>query len=338
MKLQKGLRVLLIGAKCRFNLEYYTFNALTSLGYKVTFHGYYDKINHFEDPIRIFGTRSRLIRQMLTPIVLGKINKELVTKATKEQPDLILVIKGEIISPETIKKLRDIGCPVVLWYPDDPRYTESYVKYILPFYDNLFVVSKKSVKKYKEMGAKKVHYLPVGCDPSIHKRININSENKNSQKRDICFIGTFSRHRANIIKSLDKFQVSIWGAFWWFGRGINDRNPPTYGPNMVKIYNSTKIVLNIHDQTDFGIKTNMRLFEAAGSGAFILSDGENGLADVFEPNKEIVCFKNKKNLIELAEYYLEESAEREKIANSSYKRAHSEHTYVKRLQKLIQTI
>jgi len=338
MKFQEGIRVLLVGAKCRYNLEYYTFNALTNLGCKVTFYGYYNKIGRFEDPIRLFGTRSKLIRQMLTPVILGKINKELVVRAKKEKPDLILVIKGEIISPDTIKNLGSVGCPVVLWYPDDPRYTSSYVKHILPFYDNIFVVSKKSVKQYKEMGAKKVHYLPVGCDPSIHRRINSDIEKDISSERDICFIGTYSSHRANTIKSLDKFQIGIWGAFWWFGRGIKGKNPPTYGPEMFKIYNSTKIALNIHDQTDYGIKTNMRLFEAAGSGAFVLSDGEKGLSDLFEPNKEIVCFENKKNLIELVEYYLRETSERKRIADSAYKRAHSEHTYVNRIQKLIQSI
>jgi len=338
MKLREGMRVLLVGAKCRYNLEHYTFSALKNLGCQVKFYGYYNGLGHWEDPVRILGTRSPQFRRFITPIALGRINRNLVTEAIRWKPDIILVIKGEIISPEALKKLKSLGCPLILWFPDDPRYTNSYIKHILHLYDDIFVVSKQTVKMYEKLGAKRAHYLPMGCDPSIHRRLDLTNEERLSLERDLCFIGTFSRHRAKVIKSLKKYRVGVWGSFWGFGLGIKDKHSSAYGPEMVKIYNSSKIALNIHDQTDYGIKTNMRLFESIGSGSFVLSDGENGLKDLFEPKKEIICYTDTNNLAELAEYYLAETSERRKIADLAYNRAHSEHTYNKRLQKLFQSI
>ena len=335
MKLSEGARVLLVGAKCKYNLEYFTFSALKSLGYQVEFYGYYNKLGKWEDPVRIFGTRSRQFRKFLTPFVLRDINKNLVKTAIKEKPDLILVIKGEIISPEALRELKTLGYPLALWFPDDPRYTNSYVKHVINLYDNVYVVSKETIKLYAQLGAKRVHYLPMACDPLVHNRIKPDELKKGLPTHNVCFIGTFSRHRAEIIKSLSKFQVNVWGSFWWLNPRIRNKHPPVYGPEMVKVYNASKIVLNIHDPTDYGIKTNMRLFEATGSGAFVLSDGEKGLKDLFEPKKEEVCYENSKDIVELVDYFLANPSERSKIATLAYNRAHTEHTYVNRVQNLL---
>lgn len=104
---------------------------------------------------------------------------------------------------------------------------------------------------------------------------------------------------------------------------------------MVKVFNTAKIVLNIHVDDDLLYKANMRLFEATGSGAFLLTDNAEDLQSFFVIGKEIVAFDDEFELSRLAHYYLCETTERDEIADAGLRKSHSMHTYEIRLENMI---
>ena len=83
---------------------------------------------------------------------------------------------------------------------------------------------------------------------------------------------------------------------------------------------------------------NCRLFEAAGCGAFQIADWKPGLAELFEPEREIVTFRTRDELKEKVDYYLAHAEERREIADRAYRRAHREHTYEIRLRKMFDVL
>lgn len=106
-----------------------------------------------------------------------------------------------------------------------------------------------------------------------------------------------------------------------------------YGVEMVKLFNSSKVVLNFHADSRYG--PNMRVFEATGSGAFLLTDNVEGLESFFKIGKEIMTFNDMKELLSLTKYYLDDERERDYITNAGYVKCHADHTYEKRLRNMI---
>lgn len=80
---------------------------------------------------------------------------------------------------------------------------------------------------------------------------------------------------------------------------------------------------------------NQRLFDVPAAGSFLLTDWRQQMERLFEPDKEVVCFKEPEAVPELTSYYLQHPAERERIALAARKRILAEHTYEHRLQTLI---
>jgi len=332
------LKVLLVGSHLNYNLEHYTKIALENLGHKVVFFGYRDILKRTAPAVRMTITRSAIIRELFKPIFLTRLNGRLRDTASKVQPDLLLSVKGETVFPETVTRIRkDLGVKTALWYPDDPRFFESLVKDIAPHYDYVFTASERAVKAYEKIGVRNVKYLPFACEPSIHRKVELTNEERKRLSSDVCFVGTYYPERGRIVGKLRGFGVSVYGPYWQFFRKGAKAHKGIWGDEMVKAFNAAKIVLNIHIKEDLEYKANMRTFEATGSGAFLLTDKPSGLENLFIPNKEVVCYNEKKEILELVEYYLDADDERASISLNGQERAYRDHTYEQRARKILET-
>jgi spore maturation protein CgeB len=82
----------------------------------------------------------------------------------------------------------------------------------------------------------------------------------------------------------------------------------------------------------------MRLYEATGVGTFLLTDHKRNLADLFEPGREVVAYRDADECVELAGYYLTHDEEREAIARAGQQRTLREHTWYHRMQELVDIV
>jgi len=322
-----------------YNLEHYVYMNLKRLGYEVMFYGYRDRIGRLANPVRMGITRSKWLRSLADVFWLNKANEEIKRLAEEFIPDLVLSIKGEAVKPETIEWIgNELSAKTALWYPDDPRFFNSLVRYIAPSYDYVFTCSKNAIQMYKELGIGSIFRLSFACDPSIHKKVNLTLEEKKTYGVDVVFVGTYTSSRARFIRALVEagVKVKVYGSYWKFFMRGNNVYDGKYGIDMVKIFNSSKIVLNFHADSNYG--PNMRVFEATGSGAFLLTDNAEDLGDFFTIGKEVATFSDIKDLISLVDYYLDNEKEREAIANAGYIKCHTDHTYEKRLKDMINLI
>ena len=80
------------------------------------------------------------------------------------------------------------------------------------------------------------------------------------------------------------------------------------------------------------IKT--RNFEIPGCKTFLLTGYTKRVEDFYDIDKEIVCFKNTKELVDKIRYYLAHDGERERIAAAGYERTLRDHTYEKRFEEI----
>lgn len=82
----------------------------------------------------------------------------------------------------------------------------------------------------------------------------------------------------------------------------------------------------------------MRLFEATGMGACLLTDRASNLSELFEADREVVTYGSADECVEKALYLLSHDAERESIARAGHARTMKEHTLAHRLRIVDDTL
>lgn len=169
---------------------------------------------------------------------------------------------------------------------------------------------------------------------------------KEERKASISFVGSLSRHHENRIHLLEHLckhlDVDIWG------QGIDSMSERSlvrrcykgkaWGIEMYRILYNSKITLNHHIGIAESYANNMRLYEATGTGALLITDWKENLHEIFEPGKEVIAYRNSEECAELVQYYLEHEDERKAIAVAGQRRTLKEHTYYQRMQELIEII
>jgi spore maturation protein CgeB len=108
---------------------------------------------------------------------------------------------------------------------------------------------------------------------------------------------------------------------------------------MYQVLHDSKIAFNRHsDLADRYFANNMRLYEATGVGTLLLTDYKQNLADMFEPGREVIAYRDAHECAELADYYLKHDNEREAIAHAGQQRTLLEHTFYQRMQELVDIV
>lgn len=307
-----------------------------------------EKLGHTADTFEYIDNRISCRISILEGVEKAFVKDKLLRRVNKFKPELILVIKGEHIFPMTIAFLKRLRIPLVNYWIDDPYRLEISRK-LSPLYDYFFTNDAGSVDVHKQAGCPNVGFLTFGCDTDTHKKIILSGHDYEEYKSDICFCGSISQERLEILSSLVDFDIKIWAQRYVYHfqkdfsitkKPVLPESPlyekftgrPVWGEELVKVYNASKIVVNIHSpQTS----PNMRDFEAAGCGTFLLTDRAKGLDKMFEAGKEIVCYSNTEQLREAVLFYLRDFEKRKDIASRGQKRAVSNHTYTQRMQEML---
>ncbi len=109
---------------------------------------------------------------------------------------------------------------------------------------------------------------------------------------------------------------------------------PLFGIEMYTKLAQSKVILNKHANLAAKTADNIRLFQTTGVGSCLLTDTGSNLADLFEPDKEIVTYASIEECFEKAQYLLTHDKEREAIAHNGQARTLRDHTLSKRCQHL----
>ena len=111
-----------------------------------------------------------------------------------------------------------------------------------------------------------------------------------------------------------------------------------WGREMYQVFARSKIALNRHIDVAEGHANNMRMYEATGMGALLLTEEAPNLADQFKPGIELVTYRDADELIAKAAYYLDHEDERLRIATAGQQRTRREHTERQRMGELIKIL
>jgi len=289
--------------------------------------------------IRSLGLR-RLGARAQNDLVIGV--------ASQHRPDLVFVTNGELLMPETFRRLRGLGAHVTLLHADNP-FPPHYANRpeTLPAareVDTYFVWSTRIARRLETAGVRRARYLPFAWDPVVFPFQGFASE----WDSEVVFIGGWDREREALLDAVARrFQLKIWGPpYWttrtkpwsrarraWQGRALT-------GPEAAQAAARAKIVLNplrrqhwVDGAPDGVI---MRTFEVPGCGGFLLATRSREALELFPENISGAYFANKDECIAQIERFLTDSDRRMALARASHEVVARDHRYQHRAATILE--
>jgi hypothetical protein len=169
-----------------------------------------------------------------------------------------------------------------------------------------------------------------------------------TQKKNILvsFVGSFTSSHSKRDQLLEQLCSNLPMNVWGNGVERLPQDSPirarylgtAWGIRMFRILAASKIVVNYHGDVAQSYANNMRLFEATGTGALLVTDWKTNLHEMFVLDKEVIAYRTGEECAEMIQYYLEHEHEREEIARAGQVRTLRDHTYNQRMQALVDIV
>lgn len=190
------------------------------------------------------------------------------------------------------------------------------------------------VEAFRRQG-RVAYYQPLAFDPRLLQRLD-------RHKRDfpLTFVGGLSpahRERREFMTALTKsLPMHCWG----YGtqmltqQGVDAKrlHGDIWGLDMFSVLTRSAITINHHIDIARSNANNMRLFEATGCGALLVTDYKDNLSDLFDIGSEVVAYRSGDECVDLISYYLAHENEAAEIAKRGQERTLRDHTYEMRMR------
>ncbi len=180
--------------------------------------------------------------------------------------------------------------------------------------------------------------------PEFHAPLSLSPAEQRKYGADISFLGAGYPNRRVAFRLLAHRNFKIWGTEWedepLLARNLQNGGARIAPEECVKIYNATRINLNLHssvqcrDLVPGGDFVNPRTFELASIGAFQLVDRRTLMPELFAEDA-LATFSDVPDLLEKIDYFMDRPEERAAYAARARTRAVEEHTYQHRMRTLV---
>ena len=191
-------------------------------------------------------------------------------------------------------------------------------------------------------------YLPLAFDSrlidELHK-LGSDPSPDSIRPRPITFVGGVDPrvHREGVAV-LERI-ISSGLPIEVFGYGADRLDPKSpiharhrgeaWGLDLYRIYAESRVVVNRHIDAASGFANNMRLFEATGMGAALVTEAAPNLSTLFSPDHEVATYGHVSDLLETLSSLLVDDRRRLQLAARGHERVLTDHTYTRRIEQLV---
>lgn len=252
---------------------------------------------------------------------LEKMNNKLIEICKNLNADVLFMAKAEKISNKTILEIKKVlpNIKIAMWYVDHlEEKAEFFEKFRIIdafFYANALRLQEFS-SKYKDTI---FSFFPNISDPAFEQNLNLAKTN------DVIYIARDykedNRHKFAVM--LDNFCKE---------NGINHKiyaslgNEPVLGYDFIKAVNESKIAVNFNRDDELECEISNKLLGASdrmaqflGCGVCTFSPFIKGFEKLYEPDKEVVYFKNFDDCANKIKEYLKEDKYKQTAKNGQIK-------------------
>ncbi len=264
-------------------------------------------------------------RRLLRPLYTADYNRS-VLELLESPLDFLLVFKGMLLQPGTLRRFHEAGVPCYLFYPDVSFSDHGTgIPACLPLYERIFT-TKSFHLETPPAGISRERFLLTnhGADPEVHRPVGLPPRAREAFACDVSFVGCWSpkkeHHLSALVSAIPGLDLRIWGPGWnrsdhpvrsaWRGRGA-------WGDELAMIHSASRINLGLLSEagggTSSGDRTTARTWQIPASGGFLLHEATDEFAAAFLPGKEAAVFESPEDLIAQVVHYLANPDEREAL-------------------------
>lgn len=168
------------------------------------------------------------------PAHMERFARSVVTACGSYRPDVVLTTGRAPLLARHIMEMQALGAKVVNYSTDDPWNAKQKAPWsvaTLPVYDVVFTPRRANLGQFRDIGVKRLHYLPFAYDPEIHKPWP--AETIPERESDVLFVGGCDDDRFSLMSDLIRagFNLALFGGYWDrheltrpFARGIADQD------------------------------------------------------------------------------------------------------------------
>lgn len=279
----------------------------------------------------------RLLRRVIAPLSRADQRQQLLAAARSFRPDVLLVYKGQSLSPADMRALATLGAPQVNIYPDcsphafGNRHRRAMGGYDLvistkPFHPTLWA----SLYGYRNCCV----FVPHGYDPHVHYA----PAPAPADRFDVILVATWREQYAQTLREFaaalggHRLRVCIAGTYWERSRAKLPSNwtflGPAYGRAYVDLIRSGAICIApvhrdvvIDGQQQPGDEDTTRTYELAAAGCFFIHRRTPFVQTLYDEATEVSMFDDGHELTGKVLHYLAHPEERHSMAIAAQKRA-----------------
>lgn len=245
---------------------------------------------------------------------------------------------------EILEYCKSRNIPTVFWNKEDPSHYDdkrhNFVETALEF-DHIFTTDVNCVQRYRlEHGHPSVHTLPFGVQPRLFNPIYTGTRSS-----DVVFAGGWYANHVNRSKDMEIMfeaversgrKLKIYDRFFdsqdptkIFPHPYSEyRTRPVPGDQMAQVYKESEIGMTVNTETKSPTMFARRIFELMACNTFVVSNYSVGVERYF--GEDVLFLDRDPDALSRIS-----RAEIEEAKATNLRRVLTEHTYSKRLEKIL---
>jgi spore maturation protein CgeB len=296
------------------------------------------------DPGLAFGMQQSSLRRGVEEVLARasrrwRLRREarIVRLAAEFKPDLT-VMCTMTFEPETVERVRRLsGSPVVCWYGDSPaNVLRQHV--VSGEYDAVFAKDTDFVRALRSMLGLEAHHLPEACNPAWHRPV---SEREGSE---LVVAGTLYGYRSALVERLLRAgeRVLLYGPApgRWVPAPVRTAHTGEFldHTNKARVFGAALACISSFALSEGQNSVNCRIFETCACGGLLLSEEREAIEPYFERDREYLAYASFEECLDQLRRLRQDYAEARRIRERAAKRAHAEHTYRHRLDRMLEVL
>jgi spore maturation protein CgeB len=270
----------------------------------------------------------------LSPKLDTQAENILLAQIEEFRPDLVLNQDVFHMDTRLMRRIKGIGRPILIGQVGiEPSRGEDWA-----VYDLMISQLPTTVKFFRAFGVRaELHHLAF--EPAILEAL----PPAPAADVDVSFVGSISldhRQRIALLEAVaERHDLKLWGNR---PQALPASSPlhrcfqgEVWGTDMYQVLRRSRITLNSHIDLAGREAGNMRLFEATGVGAFLLTDFKDNLHTLFAPDREVAVWRSIEECLTRIDRYLRDDGGRAEISRAGQARTMAQHTYRHRAAEIL---
>lgn len=270
----------------------------------------------------------------LSPKLDAQAEKILLAQIEEFRPDLIINQDIFYVDTGLIHRIKGIGDPIVIGQVGiEPSRGVDWSTY-----DLMISQLPTTVRSFRSLGVR-AELNHLAFEPTVLDAL----PEAPAADIDVSFVGTVSVDHQQRIALLEavaaRYDLKLWGNR---PQALPASSPlhrcfqgEVWGADMYQVLRRSRITLNSHIDMAGREAGNMRLFEATGVGAFLLTDFKDNLDTLFAPDREVAVWRSIEDCLTVIGRMIGDDNGRAVVARAGHARTMAQHTYRHRATEIL---